>query len=155
MLKSDNNKKKCPTGKILRDAYTRKSYTRANGTKVKSKKVKAACIKDVGKPGKGKKLIGNMKKGLLGRYGYHDVKKLTLLTRKRRLTNAVKNSSWRKVFHELNAIYVLNKNKSPSLAKKFKIDRDWVEQKYRPKLTKVANRKTKTKKTTTKRKTKK
>ena len=57
MLKG-GNKKKCPAGKILRDAYTRKSYTKSDGTRVKSKKIKATCVKDMGKPGKGKNIIG-------------------------------------------------------------------------------------------------
>ena len=60
MLKG--GKKKCPTGKILRNAYTRKAYTKANGTKVKSKKIKSGCIKDLGKPGKGKNIMGKKKK---------------------------------------------------------------------------------------------
>ena len=61
-----NMKTKCKPGEILRDGFTRKAhmrkkYEKSNGKKIKAVKVKESytkptCVKDMGKPGKGKKI---------------------------------------------------------------------------------------------------
>jgi len=131
--------KRCPKGSIkrvayMRSGYRRKGYTRKDGTYVKPAYVKkvavsSGCIKDVGKPGKGRKLIGPLMKGALGRFGYHH--SLSAQTRHASLKEAVKSYGALSVFRKLNAVYVLNKNKSPGMAKVFLSDRNWVKKKYK------------------------
>lgn len=149
--------KKCSEGSIMRvgytkkpysrkaytrKAYTRKSYTRKDGTVVKaarvpeskipatkvgSVKVSPTCIKDLGKPGKGKKIIP-MDKHFLAPYGYHFSKS----DRARHLAigKAVTVHKPLPIFRYFNAIYVLQKNINPEVAKKAMQDRDYVKSKY-------------------------
>ena len=78
--------KKCGSKQIkkegyIRKGYTRKAYTRSDGTRVKAVKVPPTvvpptCIKDVGKPGKGRQLF-RLESDDLKPYGYENVKSLT------------------------------------------------------------------------------
>jgi hypothetical protein len=91
----------CKRGMILRRAYTRK-----NGVRVKS-----ACIKDLGKPGKGSVLIGPLKSGELKKYGYS--LKLAASRRHSALKKSVKAYGRGTLIKKLNALRVLHKNTHP------------------------------------------
>jgi len=126
--KTSRSRRRCPRGQILRKGYTRKAYTRKDGTRVKAVRVKANCILDKGLPGKGPKVIPKLRKGLLTQYGYHATD--TVAKRHLALDKAVKAYGGASVIRKLNAIYVLNRNTNPSMAAKFKVDRNWVSKKY-------------------------
>lgn len=72
--------------------------------------------------------IGTLKKGLLIKYGYHNVTQLTLQERHQALTKAIKAYGTLSVSRKLNAVYVYNRKTNPSHARIFKADRDWVLQ---------------------------
>lgn len=132
---------KCKSGEILREGYHKKKYTRKAKSSSKSKsksskKVKRidvkstwvapTCIKSVtGRP-HGKKLF-TLEKGDLEKFGYDDVKNLTKSQRQSALKKALKKIKPLSLFRKINALYVLNENKDPKLAKIFKDDRDFIK----------------------------
>jgi hypothetical protein len=73
-----------------------------------------------------KNRIGTLKKGLLIKYGYHNVTDLSLQERHSALTKAIRAYGALSVSRKLNAVYVYNRKTNPSHAKIFKADRDWV-----------------------------
>ena len=115
---------KCKRGQIKRNAYTRKSYTRKDGTKVRRTRVKTGCIRDLGKPGKGKKLF-TLKKGELSKYGYS--LKSSATNRRKSLKRSLKKFNKGSLIKKLNALYVLQKNTNPKIAKKARSDMKWVQ----------------------------
>jgi len=70
--------------------------------------------------------IGTLKKGLLIKYGYHNVAQRTLQERHLALTKAIKAYGTLSVSRKLNAVYVYNRKTNPFVARIFKADRDWV-----------------------------
>jgi hypothetical protein len=70
--------------------------------------------------------IGTLKKGLLIKYGYHNVADLSLQKRHSALTKAMKAYGTLSVYRKLNAVYVYNRKTNPFVARIFKADRDWV-----------------------------
>lgn len=124
--------KRCPKGMILRSAYIRKSYVKKDGTHVKKTVVPAECIPAKGlsiKRGtKGKKLIGPMISGALGQFGYHA--DLPIEERHKALKKAIKKYSALSVGKKLNAVYVLNRNTNPKIAKILKKDSIWAYAKH-------------------------
>lgn len=112
----------CPSGKIHRRSYTKKSGTH----------VKGACIKDVGRPGKGlpsgEKGIGRLKKGELSGVGYSVTNKSN--SRHRALNKATKKYGALSVYRKLNAISVYTKLSSPKKSKTFKVDRNYLGRKH-------------------------
>lgn len=121
--------KSCPSGTIRRKGYTRKTYKKRSGTVVKGGRVPSSCIRDVGKPGKGKRLF-TLKKGGLRQYGYStkDVQE----KRHEALVRAMEKGkmSTGLLWKRLNAIEVLNRNTNPKTAEKIKSDMDWLRAKY-------------------------
>lgn len=72
----------------------------------------------------------HLTKGSLGMYGYKNVSTKTSTERRGYLTKALKHEDALPIFRKLNALYVVNKNKNPSLAAIFESDRNWVQSKY-------------------------
>lgn len=116
--------RRCSSGKILRKAYSRKAFTRSDGTKVRSSKTPAACIKDVGKPGKGKRLFV-LRKGTLSKYGYST--KISQQARHTALRNAVEDGSRLVAIRKLNALAILNKNAHPARYRILRSDLKFVQ----------------------------
>jgi len=75
-----------------------------------------------------RKVIPPLVQGFLRQFGYSAYS--SEQERRKALDEAVKNYGGLSVFRKLNAIYVLNKNKNPSLAKVFLKDREYVYRKY-------------------------
>jgi len=117
----------CSSGKIRRAAYTRKAYTRKDGIRVKGTRVASRCIRDQGKPGKGKRLF-TLKKGMLTKYGYST--RAIQAERHSALIRAMKDASTGYIWKRLNAIEILNRNTNPEVAAKIKRDMDWLRAKY-------------------------
>jgi hypothetical protein len=110
---------KCPSGKIHR-----KSYTKKNGVHVKG-----ACIKDMGRPGKGfPNGIGKLHEGELSSVGYALTKKAT--SRHRALNKATKKYGALSVYRKLNALSVYTKITSPKTSKTAKADRNYLGRKH-------------------------
>ena len=123
---------KCPKGYIVRNSYTRKSKS----TEAK-KYVHESCIKSQGLPGKTSLRygvdnpgIGPLKKGELGRYGYHGVLDLSEAQRHDALRNAVKDMGADKLVKKLGAIRTYLKNTSPKASAIFYKDQRWVRKTY-------------------------
>jgi hypothetical protein len=140
-----NTRKVCPPGQILRQAYVRRygsavkkeGYTvERDGLKYKvyptskSMLVKAACVKDVGKPGKGEQKIGPLRKGELKKFGY--VYRLPASERRAALAKAVKAYGALSTYRKLDAVAKLTLRTAPEASKIFKEDRDYVRKTYGP-----------------------
>lgn len=112
--------KTCGPGKIYRTAYTRKNGTRVSG----------ACIRDVGRPGKGfrgpGKGIGTLRKGELAKFGYSQVAKLSIAERHAALRKAVEAYGSLSVWRKLNAVKVYTRRTASSASHLFKEDMDWI-----------------------------
>lgn len=69
-----------------------------------------------------------LKKGELGKYGYKA--SYSLKNRRKALEKAIKAYGALSVYKKLNAVHVLNKNRSPSTSNVFLRDRNWVKSNY-------------------------
>lgn len=123
---------KCPKKFIVRNGYVRKS--RHTGRKTY---VQEACIKSRGLPGKtslhyGKNNpgIGSIKKGELGKHGYHSVLSLSEEQRHRALRGAVKEYGAPLIVRKLGAIRTFLKNTSTKASAVFYKDQKWVRKTY-------------------------
>ncbi len=111
------SKSKCPKNQIMRSGYTRSTGT----------VVSKHCIEDRGKPGHSVQLF-KLVPGVLEKYGYHGIKSVTRAQRRNALDNALKKGfDPLSLFRRINALYVLNKNQNPDVAKLFKKDRDYIK----------------------------
>lgn len=124
--------KVCPPGTIRRQGYiaTRKKKTLFSrllkrGTMYR---VKDACIKNRGAPGKGPAVIGPLKKGELKATGYDATASASV--RHAAIAKAVGAYGRLSTLRKLNAVAVLNTRTSPTRAKTFKSDRNWVKKTY-------------------------
>jgi hypothetical protein len=122
----------CPPGKVRREGYiaTRKKKTLLGrllkrGT---TYRVKSSCVKDRGAKGTLPVVIGPLKQGDLTSKGYRAQESAS--QRHAALAKAVGAYGRLSTLRKLNAIAVLNKTTSPSRAKTFKTDRDWVKKTY-------------------------
>ena len=106
---------------VKRDGKTYRYVRKAGTTRVASRPAP-----DVGALGKGPKLIGKLKGGMLTRYGDHPVESMT--ARRRALTKAIKvgREQVLAVFHRLHAIGTLTKRTLPTASRTYRRDRDWV-----------------------------
>lgn len=117
--------KSCPPGTVLRQGYvaTRKKKTLIGrllkrGT---TYRVNPSCIK-------GPAVIGPLKTGELKAVGYDATDSAS--QRHAALAKAVGSYGRLSTLRKLNAVAVLNKNTSPTRAKTFKTDRNWVKKTY-------------------------
>jgi len=124
--------KSCPPGKIRREGYTatrkKKSFIGRLLKRGTTYRVKPTCVKDRGAKGVGPAVIGPLKKGDLTSKGYAATDSAS--QRHAALAQAVGAYGRLSTLRKLNAIAVLNKTTSPSRAKTFKTDRDWVKKTY-------------------------
>lgn len=112
-MKAKRGPKTCKRGEIKRSAFTRKNGTR----------VAATCVRDMGKPGKGKKLF-TLKKGDLSKFGYS--LKATEASRHRTLGKARKHFSYATLIRKLNALAILHKNTHPRYASRARSDMEYL-----------------------------
>lgn len=134
---SRSKSKTCSKNQIKRSAYmrsgyTRKGYTKKDGSKIKRSIVKGTivsegCTKNRGGLGRSGPLF-HLEEDVLKKFGYEKVKQMTELQRHRSLKRALKGGiKPLPLFRRINALYVLNKNQDPALAKLFRKDRDYVK----------------------------
>lgn len=115
----------CKRGQIRRKGYIKK-----DGTKVKS-----TCIRDLGKPGKGKKTLPKLKPGELSKHGYSLSKPMK--ERRRALMKASKRSgkvSKKKMLSNARRLVVLKnytQRSNPSAHKKYASDSKWLLNEYK------------------------
>ena len=124
--------KACPPGTIRRKGYiaTRKKKTLLGrllkrGTMYR---VKDSCVKNQDAPGKGPAVIGPLKKGELKAMGYDATASAS--ERHASIAKAVGAYGRLSTLRKLNAVAVLTKRTSPTRAKTFKADRNWVKKTY-------------------------
>lgn len=111
--------------RVTRKDGTSYSYVRKAGVS----RVKAAPIPDVGAAGKGPKLIGKLKGGMLTKYGYHPVEATT--NRHKALSRGIsKGEKPLAVMRRLVAISTLTKRTLPRASRIYKQDAMWVRSKY-------------------------
>lgn len=126
---------------IMRSGYTQRRtrrvirVTRSDGTKYSYvrkagiSRVKPTPIPDVGAAGKGPKLIGKLKGGMLTKYGYHPVEAKT--NRHKALSMGIsKGEKPLSVMRRLIAISTLTKRTLPRASRIYKQDAMWVRSKY-------------------------
>jgi len=107
----------CKSGQIRR-----KSYTTRRGTRVKT-----ACIKDLGKTGRGPKVIPPLKQGKLRAYGYST--SIGPTQRRAALMRASRAYGKLSVLRKLNAVKVLTRNSNPKASAVFAKDLAWIQTK--------------------------
>lgn len=118
---------RCGPGEILKDGYKRSSYTKKSGTTVPSTWVGPTCVKSAtGSSKKGTKLF-NLARDDLKPFGYEDVANKTVEQRHRALNRALKEYDALPLMRKLNALRVVNKNRNPSLSKKFENDANYIK----------------------------
>lgn len=102
------------------------SYVRKAGIS----RVRPVPIKDVGAVGKGPKVIGRLKGGMLTKYHYHPVEATT--NRHKALVRAVSkgHEDPHAVVKRLVAISTLTKRTLPRASRIYKQDAKWVHSKY-------------------------
>lgn len=122
--RSRSRSRSCPRGMIRRKSYSRRSRSG------KRTRVKSACIRDLGKPGRGPKLW-TVKKGVLGKYGYKLEK--PAVTRRNALKRAVKGESYATVIRQLNAVRNYTKLSQPQNSKKYTADMKYLQRTMRSK----------------------
>jgi len=114
-------------GYIRRAAYTRKTKS---GTRVR---VSSGLIKNVGRPGKGYRGpngspgIGPLREGELSQFGYTNVVKKSVKSRRSALKKAVKRYGSLSVRRKLQAVATYTKRTSPRASKVFKADIAWIK----------------------------
>lgn len=114
--KSANHSSRVP--KIRRSGYTRKDGIR----------VKSTLIEDQGKPGKGPKIFGKLKKGTLRKYGY-SVKNESR-ERQKALSEAVDEYGPGVVIKKLTVVGNLMSRTNPTYTQRFRADSAWVKKKF-------------------------
>lgn len=83
-------------------------------------------------------------RGVLGAYGYHNVKSKTQKERRAALDRAAETLGWLYLIRKLNALYVFNKHRHRSLAAKFRTNREYASSMHRLELPKRRHRHTRT-----------
>lgn len=111
---------------VRRKDGTTYTYTRKAGTT----RVRPVPTKDVGAIGKGPKVIGPLKAGMLTRYHYHPVEAPT--TRHKALSRAVSkgHEDPHAVIRRLIAISTLTKRTLPRASRIYKQDAAWVHKRW-------------------------
>ncbi len=111
--------------RVTRKDGTSYSYVRKAGVS----RVSATPIPDVGAAGKGPKLIGKLKGGMLTKYGYHPVEATT--NRHKALSRGItKGEKPLSVMRRLIAISTLTKRTLPRASRIYKQDAMWIRSKY-------------------------
>lgn len=111
--------------RVRRADGTSYTYVRKPG----KTRVRPAPIPDVGAAGKGPKLIGKLKGGMLTKYGYHPVEAKT--NRYKALSMGIsKGEKPLAVMRRLVAISTLTKRTLPRASRIYKSDAMWVRRKY-------------------------
>lgn len=64
--------------------------------------------------------------GVLGAFGYHDVKHKSQRARRAALRKAAAGLGWLYLIRKLNALYVFNKHRHPDVAARFREDREYA-----------------------------
>lgn len=65
-------------------------------------------------------------RGVLGAFGYHGVKGMSVGRRREALRRAAGALGWLYLIRKLNALFVFNKYRHPELAARFRADRDFA-----------------------------
>ena len=69
-------------------------------------------------------------RGVLGAFGYHDVKSLSVAKRRAALRKAAAALGWLYLIRKLNALYVFNKYRNPVVARVFRQDREYASARH-------------------------
>lgn len=85
--------------------------------------------KDVGRRGRGPKVIPKLKKGALGKYGYDP--DYSASSRRKALSKCVQREGYATCLRRVNALRVLFKRTKPSISKRAKSDVSYLQRKYR------------------------
>lgn len=128
IIRSGYTVRRGPKKITVKATATRKSYTYMR--KPGFTRVKPVPIPDVGAAGKGPKLIGKLKKGMLTQYGYHPVEAKT--NRHKSLSKAISKGREAPlaVFRRLQAIGTLTKRTLPRASRIYKADAKWIRSKF-------------------------
>ncbi|AYV81829.1 MAG: hypothetical protein Harvfovirus66_10 [Harvfovirus sp.] len=99
--------------------------SRGRSVSVKGAWVPPTCAPSINR--QKKKRLFSLQRGVLGQYGYKNVDNLSTQQRHKALDKALDSGvKPLPLLRRVNALYVLNKNKDPSLAKKFQADVDYI-----------------------------
>jgi len=129
--------------RVRRRGYWRGPYTyRRRGKLIKVKRhyvpPTTFYIRDRGAPGRGRRVIGELEEEELRKHGYSVDKPAR--ARRRALAKAVREDGAAKVWRRLHAQVIFRKgapkgSKEARDRERFRKDRDWVKERYKPDLT--------------------
>ena len=117
--------------KVIRKAYrVRKDVKPGPGKKMKTIRVKKTIYwrKDVGAPGRGRKIIPSLEAGELTKHGYRFGASAS--RRHTALSKSVREDGYRTTLGRLIALQVFFKRVRPSYSKKAIADRKWLVAKF-------------------------
>ena len=122
----------------IKNPKCKEGYTLRHGYYRNNKVVKPTCIKSRGKykgKYKGPK-IGYLNKGGLSKYGYSNVKNLTIKQRQKALKKAIKDLDALSIWRRINAISIYNRYTNPNISKIFDEDKNWIKNNFSLKMKK-------------------
>lgn len=123
---------KCPKGMIVRAGGKVKAFTRKSGVKVKAANREPVCIKPTGAwaPGRTpeyRKVLPKLRRGLLGQYGYKNIKSLSAAQRHAALKKGVDAEGYSVIIKRLNAVANYTTTSDPEAHRKYRNDIKWVQ----------------------------
>ena len=124
--KSKSHKKSHKKSKGMITVHVKPHISHSKKGKVEHVKGYSYKKKDLGKPGRGKKVIPIKHEDALTKLGYSTKK--SAAARHRALKKAARKYGKRKVWHMLHAQVVFRKDTQPRNRKIFQADRDWVKE---------------------------
>ena len=107
----------------------RRSYVRRT-TSGRRVRVAASRIPDRGLPGRGPQILPLPERGALGRWGYHNIKRLTEEKRHQILRQAIREHGYRKTIGHLTLLANYTHRTDPAVYALFKRDQEWVSRQY-------------------------
>lgn len=124
--------KSCKRGEIKRDGYYVIEHLGLSkdgkALEVNVHRVPPACIPSVlSRSSKKPKLITITDRDLLAKYGYHEIKNKSEISRHRALGKAIRDNKPLSVYRRLVAIATLNKNKDHELCEILRADAEWIK----------------------------
>lgn len=111
----------------VRSSGTRRAYSYTR--KAKRVYVEPTKIANLGLPGRGKQLIGKLRKGMLTMYGYRP--KFSLDIRRQALMRALRKTPLGTLVKRLTAVSTLTKRTIPKVSRIYMRNRNWVKKQYK------------------------
>jgi hypothetical protein len=123
-----SSKKRSPKRSKKRSPKRSKKRSSKKRSSKRSSSKKRSPKRSSSKKRSTKNKIPKLRKGELKQFGYSSAN--SVASRHRALAKAIREYSDLSVYRKINVLYIFNKNKNPTLAKKFNSDKAWIKKTY-------------------------